>query len=158
MNLKTLSLSFLVEQLGPNTARIRGKNAPSLVGPTRRQRQQGVQQQQSSLAPQTLGDLANCWVDSDAVTPVYRSQRGFANTAITRTSAGVYVLTLSDALSLTIDALLTMGVQHTTFASIAANLTSATTITTSTAVLAVAPTITATDLDYWLKVQQFGPQ
>lgn len=150
--------SFLVESLGDGRTRIRGKKAPSLIGPSRHQRQQGVQQQMSSLAGTVLGMLAAAFIDSDATTPVYRTQRGFAGgTAITRSSAGVYVLTLSDAISLTADLLISATVVNTTFGTIAVGLTSGTTLTTSTASLTVVPATTAADLDYFIKVEQFGP-
>lgn len=161
---------FLVERINQNQHLVRPKAAVrkssmsasdiaamQLSRSRNIQRQMGVQQQQSSLGATVLGALAVAFVDSDAVTPVYRSQRGFANSAITRSSAGVYVLTLLDAISLTLSTLITATPVHTTFASIAVGLTSATTLTTSTAALAVAPTITATDLDYFIKVEEIGP-
>lgn len=132
---------------------------PEDDGNPRRFHQQpvGMQQQQSSLAATVLGILAACWVDADAATPVYRSQRGFSSAAIVRNSAGNYTLTLQDAISTTADVLITCGCNNSALGIVTVNLASTTTLTALMATTTVVPAIAAADIDFWVKVEQFGP-
>ncbi len=166
--MRTFSLpflkSFLIEQPNPSTLILRRKDR-HLQGMSPRgrntQRPIGEQQQMSSSLAQTiLGTKACAWVDSDAAAPTYRRSRGFAvGTAIVRNGAGDYTLTLSDALdtAATGDVLLSGGCNHNAFAALAIELASATTLRTRTAVLTAVPAVTATDLDFWIKIEEMGP-
>lgn len=141
---------MLADRLRRNT---RGDDRITPMG----RRHQAMQQQQTSYAPLVLGWQALAFVDSDAVTPVYRRQRGFASTAITRNGAGDYTLTLSDAVDAAADLLLQLTVQNNALAFGAIDVPTATTLRTRTASATAVPAITAADLDYFVFVGNFGP-
>lgn len=115
MNLKNLP-SFLV--------------APNDHHPKRTQHQQGVQQQQSSLGPQVLGDLAVAHVTVAAGTPAFDSNRGFASLA--DTGAGVVTMVLKDAQNLTTAGLCLVTVDNATFAAATVSITDTTTLVVRT--------------------------
>lgn len=110
----------------------------------------------SALGVQVLGTKAVAFVDSDAVTPVYFRQRGFAG-AITRTGAGDYTLTLGDAVDTASNLIITTGIRNTAGAFLAVELLSSTALRVRAFATTTVPAITATDLDFWIKVEEFGP-
>lgn len=113
----------------------------------------------ATMAENVMGRQAQCYVDSDATTPVYRRQRGMASTAITRNSAGNYSLTLNEPIATATDGdvLIGLTVNSSALACAAVELVSTTVLRTLTAAVTVVPAVTAADLDYWLTVEQFGP-
>ena len=95
-------------------------------------------------------------VDSDAAAPVYRSQRGFASTAITRNGAGDYTLTLGQAYDSTLTKVLATVIGpalHT----ISVEWASSTTLRVRTTTITAVPAIAAADLDFNVEVQEMGP-
>ncbi len=122
-------------------------------------RQQGVQQQQTSLSPSVFGWHAVASV-LHGTPPTYVRQRGFASTAISRTSAGIYVLTLEDALDIAGGDGIILGGLNGVFAvgaTFQGSATTASTITTTTATLTAVPAAAAADIDYWIAILAIGP-
>lgn len=120
--------------------------------------QQGMQQQQTALGPTGYGWHAVASVlTGNPYT--YTRQRGFTG-AITRTSAGIQVLTMQDALDIVGGDGVIFATPNGTFAvgsTVQASPTSATTITVTTATLTAVPAAVAADLSFWIGVLAIGP-
>lgn len=109
-----------------------------------------------SISNQVLGLLALAVVDSDAATPVYRNQRGMASTAITRTGAGDYTLTTSDAYDST-RIVMSLVVNGGALHGGSVEYASTTTLRVRTYTVTATPTVAAADLDYSLSMQEISP-
>lgn len=109
-----------------------------------------------SLSSAIMGLIAVASFDGDATTPAYRMSRGFTS-AITRTGAGDYTLTLTDGVNAQTQALVQATSAHNAFACISVEFLTTTTLRIRTAVLAATPSVTATDIDFWIQVQEIGP-
>jgi len=129
--------------------------------PKTRWTHQGMQQQQASFAQHVLGwhAVANVAAGTAGPTPpTFTRQRGFASA--TRTSAGIYVLTMTDALDVAGgDGVIFAVVNSTTAvgATVQCSPTTATTITVTLATLTAAPAAAAADLAFWIGVAAIGP-
>jgi hypothetical protein len=104
-----------------------------------------------------MGAAALCSVASGA-NPTYRINKGFASTAITRTGAGDYTLTLLDACQLQNEAVVLTGIGNNAFAAIAVEFLTTTTIRTRACTMTAVPAVAAADVDFWLAVFRTGPQ
>lgn len=90
--------------------------------------------------------------------PVFLRQRGF--TGIARTSAGIYVLTMQDALDIVNgDGIILCGINgvFAVGSTIQASPTTATTITVTLASLTAGPVAAAADISFWIGVAPIGP-
>lgn len=133
--------------------------SPEPTHTNRRMVHQGHQQQQQ-YSGNVMGVLAQALVAGSATVPTYTRQRGFASTAITRTSAGIYVLTLLNALDIAGgDGVILGAVNGTTAVGACAQFspTSATTITVTLCTLTAVPAAAAADLSFWIMVIPTGP-
>jgi hypothetical protein len=106
-----------------------------------------------SLTGNVLGYAAFCSFNTDAVTPAFFVQRGFANPGFVRNGTGDYTLTLEDGVNMQTQGVVLMGLQNSTAGMIAVEVLTTTTLRVRTLNSAAA----ATDIDFWLTVMESGP-
>ena len=116
------------------------------------QKQQAVQQQQTSLDGTVQGYHAICNFDADAAAAAFRRQRGF--TALLRNGAGDYTLTLQDAIDLANgDGVVMASLNAAAAGMVAVSVVSATQIRVKTLDSAAM----AADSDFNLLIARIGP-
>lgn len=106
----------------------------------------------SSTAGQVLGAIA-CSFDADAAAPKFFGQRGFANPGFTRNGVGDYTLVLQDGVNIQTQGVCTHGLQANAPGMMAVEFLTTTTLRVRTLNSAAA----AADLDFWLAIQEMGP-
>jgi hypothetical protein len=107
----------------------------------------------SMLSGQIMGIIAACSFNADPATPGYNVQRGFANPGFVRNGAGDYTLTLQDGVNTQTQGVVTGALQGNAPGMLAVEFLSTTTVRVRTLNSAGA----AADLDFWLSVQEIGP-
>lgn len=116
------------------------------------QKQQGIQQQQGSLAAVAQGDAAFARVNVAGGTPSFAMNRGFASLA--DTGAGVVTLTLQNAVNLTSGATIDVCVLFATAAHATVTITSETVIVVRTWDVAG---MALDDVSFTVRITAVGP-
>lgn len=121
-----------------------------------RQRQQAVQQQQTSLNANAQGDLALACVN--AATPEFLANQGFSG--IVDNGVGDLTLTLVNQANLTAQAIVQVTAAGTLAVAFSATADSTTGIRIRcwTLTVAVPPVIAAADVTFWVRITPLAPQ